>query len=755
MIYLVQPPLVQLNAPYPSIYYLRSFLEKQGLTVRTADHSIGLFEKVFCRDGLRLVFSEAASVYKNRGNNQAGPPVFEENQVIYYIEGFLSEEEKWIRSINRLISFLRGEDREFGHLLGLANGILPGSPRLDAYLDSVEGQPPPDAAGLMAGKLLADLAEFIRLTLDPSFALIRYEQSSGKSIRDFSAVLENLSGFILDTFYGPYLKREWETMDIPPGEPLILGCSIPFPGCLTGALYCAESARKYFGNRVTTIAGGGYVNTELRSLGDDRFFDFFDYLSFDRGYGSLAAILKDAGSRTPRGGQPLYKTMYRLDETGQIIKPGDDDKIFSEIDGESPVSVFPDYSSVDFSRYIYPVDDTNPMHRLWSDGHWLKVYLAHGCYWHNCAFCDVSLDYIKGFRKVDPDALFGHLLDQVEKTGIRGIHLVDEAAPVSSLLRLAELNRQKGLPFFFWGNIRFEKSFTPDTAALLAAGGLVGVSAGIEVASGKGFQRIGKGIGFDDVVSACAAFKESGILTHAYLIYGYWDEDDAEIIDSAEVMRQFFETGLLDSTFWHKFVLTRHSKIYTEKLQGNHESLIIKDPLKINPRMKVFADNDLGFEGENRFDKFTVPLDSLAAAWMAGDTSLPVGKAFPFKVPKPSVPEDFISFHISEYARRRDKCFSDYEHRRHVFLGSKPMVIPGKTETLLRWRWKISDYEYGFAAGEDQVRALADILIQASPGSGMDHTFDALASILGKEKTIKFWKVLREGGLTACQEKTL
>ena len=34
------------------------------------------------------------------------------------------------------------------------------------------------------------------------------------------------------------------------------------------------------------------------------------------------------------------------------------------------------------------------MHRLWSDGRWNKLTVAHGCYWKKCSFCDVSLDYI-------------------------------------------------------------------------------------------------------------------------------------------------------------------------------------------------------------------------------------------------------------------------------------------------------------------------------------------------------------------------
>ena len=196
------------------------------------------------------------------------------------------------------------------------------------------------------------------------------------------------------------------------------------------------------------------------------------------------------------------------------------------IEDNAARTVFPDYSAVDFGTYLCLADDANPMQRLWSDGRWLKAYLAHGCYWHSCTFCDVTLDYIKNFIPVDPAALFTHLKNQADRTGIRGIHFCDEAAPVSSLLEFALLNREAGLPLVFWGNIRLEKDFTPDAAAVLAAGGLIGVSAGLEAATEHGLKAAGKGINLESAVKTMAAFKEAGILIHAYLIYGFWNEDE-------------------------------------------------------------------------------------------------------------------------------------------------------------------------------------------------------------------------------------
>jgi hypothetical protein len=749
IIRLVQPPLAQLNAPYPAPYYLKSFLESRGHQTVVWDHSIALFDRIFCRAGLERIFKDAGKMNRAAIKNKT---------VLYNVDRFLSEEDRWLSCIDLLIDFLRGNNREFGHFLTLVNGVLPGGPRFDACLDSPDGNLPPDAAPLLASKLLSDLADFITVTVDPSFSLIRYSADrAGAGFRDFPAVEKGLGGYILREFYRPLLEDAWDTLDRPGWtgnreKRLVIGATIPFPGCLAGALVCAASAKVRYGSRVITIAGGGYVNTELRFMEEPKFFDYFDYLSFDRGYGSLAAILEHTGDT------PVYKTKYWSRIDNRVVTGGGIDSVsvggstagrFSAIDRESVRTVFPDYRGLDFSRYIRPVDDLNPMHRLWSDGRWLKAYLAHGCYWHACAFCDVQLDYIRCFEPLEPEALFRHLQDQAEKTGVRGIHLVDEAAPPDSLLRLALLNREAGRlrqPLLFWGNIRFEKDFTPDAAAILAAGGVIGVSAGIEVAAPKGFIRTGKGIGLTDVVNACAAFKEAGILTHAYLIYGYWDQDDREIIDSAEIVRQFFEAGLLDSAFWHKFVLTRHSRIYAEWKRGRHTGLIIKGD------EGTFALNDLSFEGEEGFDKFTLPLDQLLAKWMAGDTAGPVEQGFPFRVPKPGVPADLVEGLLDAYARNRDHNRAEKPAdgvRAVLFLGSKPVVQNTSRGATLFWRWRLGDRQLRIGQAREKTAAIALLLEEAARNGGLSAVpfYERLRGILGKDAAQKAWKILREGGL--------
>ncbi len=88
-------------------------------------------------------------------------------------------------------------------------------------------------------------------------------------------------------------------------------------------------------------------------------------------------------------------------------------------------------------RYLSLLDMLNPMHRLWSDGRWNKLTVAHGCYWKKCSFCDVSLDYIGRYETATAEKLADRIQQIVEETGQTGFHFVDEAAPPKALKALA------------------------------------------------------------------------------------------------------------------------------------------------------------------------------------------------------------------------------------------------------------------------------------------------------------------------------
>ena len=671
-ILLVQPPFVQLNTPYPATAYLASFLRREGHSAYIVDLSIELFRRIFSGPGLSAAFAEAERRLAPRLSTLDTPT---RSNVLRY----LSNAPRYVETIDRIVDLLASGDDAFAHELSTA-GRVPWGHRSEGFMEANDGRISPADAPLLASLIVEDLADFIRFALDPEFSLVRYAESKASSQPDFR-IIEAAAhdSFFFETWFRPLVA---ETLSRMPAPHLVC-VTVPFPGTLPGALLFAEEAKRLLGRDLPVAIGGGYVSTELRALRDDGIFAYADYLCYDAGYGALASVIECV--RT--GEDCLYKTIVR--RGGRFVACGfqgaDLERFQSEasyetrtparlaelqaVDEDAIRSVFPDYAGLDFSRYVRIVEGTNPMHALWSDSKWLKARLAHGCYWRRCAFCDTTLEYIARFSPSSPEALFAHMLVQSQKTGQRGVHFVDEAMPVPHLIRFALANIGHGRPLAFWGNARLERRFTVDACAVLAEGGLVGVSAGLEIVTERGLAATRKGLTLADIVSSLAALKMNGILTHAYLIYGWPDQEEREVMDSMEIVRQLFSAGLLDSAFWHKFILTRHSPMYAEWKIGE------RPELKVVEKEWRFGSNDLSFEGEERLARFGPGLDTALGAWMEGSSALdrPVTAWFDFRVPRTSVPEDRVE-RLARAAQRKFDAPEAGRGKRIAWLGGRLLM---------------------------------------------------------------------------------
>jgi hypothetical protein len=175
----------------------------------------------------------------------------------------------------------------------------------------------------------------------------------------------------------------------------------------------------------------------------------------------------------------------------------------------------------------------------------------------------------------------------IAETGTTGFHLVDEAAPPAGLRALAKRLLDEQLCITWWGNIRFEKTFTPELCGLLAQAGCVAVSGGLEVASDRLLALMQKGVTVAQVARVTRAFTDAGIMVHAYLMYGFPSETVQETVDALERVRQLFQAGCIQSAYWHRFSATAHSPI---GLHPDRYGIELRPPPKI-----TFAHNDVDF----------------------------------------------------------------------------------------------------------------------------------------------------------------
>ena len=773
---IIQPPLVQLNTPYPSGAYLLDFFnslyEEKNVKGRVEwfDLSNSFFHKIFCKHGIAHIFNSTfekalklSSQYESQGDDNTA----------FHLRRFISQKEFWINWIDEIIAIVCSSNskisgREFAHEF-IRSAHVPRGMRVENFLSNLNRDVSTDDAQILSSLALADLADYITMVYDQNFALIRYAEHLATSTAEFSETIEGLKAPSLNDFYKPLLLEKIASYK---NEPTLYCISVPFPGCFESALFSADLIRKECGDNAIIIFGGGYVNTELREISEKGIFDYCHILSYDKGYGSYIRLfdefinaacgiedekqcfnLKEA-FESIFDSRKFYNFSYL--KNGSVIIPlekeNEEYKVLYKKEHEYIRKITPDYSHIDFTKYPRLADDTNPMHRIWNDGAWLKAYIAHGCYWHRCAFCDTTLDYVKDYCLTDINSLYDSLCVQAEKTGVHGIHFVDEACPPAALQNFALKNMavksSNKIPLTYWGNIRFEKTFDRDLADLLSAGGLTAVSAGIEIATGNGLSAVNKGTDMENIVNACCAFKEAGILIHSYMIFGFWSQSVQDLIDSMEALRQLFEAGLLDSAFWHKFTLTLHSTVYEEYKKGKYPEL------KILPQKKTqFAKNDLHFEGEEKSEKFSAPLNAALELWMHGEKlSKPVESYFPFKMPKPSIAKDYIASLIAKYEENRDRKFHKIPEQgskeKFVWLGGVPLLLDSSDKSKMQICWSYMGELLYADIEKSKAHEVVNILetISAKNYDSFDKdkfSAERIYSVLGK----KLYKELRGKGL--------
>jgi len=476
------------------------------------------------------------------------------------VSHFLACGQRYIDTVDTVVRFLQGHDSTLA-LRITGRELLPEGPRFETLAEDADDEEPlawafgglgtSDRAKHLASLYIDDLGDAVRDGIDPRFELSRYAEQLADSAPSFDALHEALEGppSLIDE-----MLDELSAELIAHHRPDVVGLTVPFPGNLYGALRIARVI-KAAAPATRVVLGGGYVNTELRELAEPRVFDYVDCVTLDDGEGPLLALL--AQLQTPPGQPATSLVRTFVCERGAVVYQ--DDPSQSQIalrDAGTPT-----YEGLDLDRYVSLVEMLNPMHRLWSDGRWNKLTVARGCYWKKCRFCDLSLDYIGRYDPLPVELLVDRIEQLVAETGETGFHFVDEAASPAALRALAERLLARNLLISWWGNIRFEKQFTPELAHLLAASGCVAISGGLEVASDRLLSLMQKGVTVAQVARVTRGFSEAGVMVHAYLMYGFPTQTEQETIDSLERVRQLFAADCIQAAFWHRFAATVHSPI--------------------------------------------------------------------------------------------------------------------------------------------------------------------------------------------------
>ena len=580
------PPMTQLNTPYPSTAYLTGFLHSRGFEAAQADLSLALALRLLSQNGVRSIHDRVRALPRKQHTVTTR----------FFAEHF----ERYGATVSAAVRFLQGRDPGLAHRIA-SRQYLPEGPRFaplehEALQWAFGTLGMQDRAKHIATLYLNDLADVIRDAIDRRFEFVRYAESLAASQPSFDPLqqaLESERSLVDDYLHALTLET------IARHQPSMVLVTAPFPGNIYGAFRIAQTIKQAAPSTVTVL-GGGYCNTELRAMHEPRVFDYFDFVTLDAGERPLLCLIEHLQQK-----RPLEKLVRTYTRELRYVD-------FKELDIAFADSGTPTYAGLPLDEYLSLLDMLNPMHRLWSDGRWNRLTVAHGCYWKKCSFCDVNLDYISRYDLATTEVLIDRIESLIDETGQTGFHFVDEAAPPKALKSLAKALLQRQLSISWWGNIRFEKSFNADLCQLLADSGCIAVTGGLEVASDRLLKLMKKGVSVEQVARVTRAFSDAGILVHAYLMYGFPTQTAQDTVDALEYVRQLFAAGCIQSGFFHRFTCTVHSPVGRHP---EHYGVRLSPPLQ-----PTFASNDINFTDLTGIDHdaFGPPLRKALYNYMHG-----------------------------------------------------------------------------------------------------------------------------------------
>jgi hypothetical protein len=694
---LITPPFTQLNTPYPATAYLKGFLSTKNIEAFQMDLGIEVILELFSKKGLENIFNFVTRNPKLESQNL---------QRIYYLR------EDYIKTIEAVILFLQGKNPTLARQICSGN-FLPEASRFN-QLDDLEyafgTMGMQDKAKHLATLYLEDLSDFMVECIDENFGFSRYAERLGRSANSFDELYTALQKqpTYIDTITLKILKEKIEFTN-----PKLFLISVPFPGNLYAAFRCAQFVKHHFPS-IKISMGGGFPNTELRDLKDIRVFEFFDFITLDDGELPVELLYNAVCSN--KADALEFKRTFLLENQKVIYKNNTLQKDYKQSEVGTP-----DYSDLLLDQYISVIEIVNPMHSLWSDGRWNKLTMAHGCYWGKCTFCDISLDYIKLYEPIAARLLVDRIQELIDQTGDSGFHFVDEAAPPALMREVALEIIKRKLSVTWWTNIRFEKSFSKDLCLLLAASGCIAVSGGLEVASDRLLELIKKGVTVEQVAQVTRNFTESGIMVHAYLMYGYPTQTIQETVDSLEMVRQLFEIGILQSGFWHQFAMTAHSPVG-----------MFPEEFGAIPKQNevTFAHNDIDFKDKTgvNHDQFSFGLKKSLFNFMHGICfEYPLQDWFDFKIPKTTIAQDFI-YNCLE----KETHFKNKPSAKIIWLGTKPLVETftkskkGNSWEMMTLTFHDKKETFSITIDKKQGEWLASILEKITTSNSKIYTFQEI-----------------------------
>lgn len=324
----------------------------------------------------------------------------------------------------------------------------------------------------------------------------------------------------------------------------------PRPGCAPEKSPCAVGVKTVFGGATFSVmpdpgrllAGPVpvYLGGERKQAEPASLIDYLIAGEGERGLESLASFLISGSSRDASG--PVPPT------------PGSIPGLLHLRGGKPAEGVFdldamplPDFSDFQLEKYHSPMP--------------VLPYLAsRGCPWRRCAFCTHQKTYLD-YREEAAAVTSSRLSALQEKYGVNHFCLVNEMVNPRRMERIAAGLVKKGARLYFSAYAR-PSGFSRGTLEKAHRGGLRLLMWGLESASQRVLDLMGKGTNAQDFAALLNSAREAGVWNLLFLILGFPTETRAEWQGTLDFLESNRES--VHAVSRSRFILLEGSNVFLD-----------------------------------------------------------------------------------------------------------------------------------------------------------------------------------------------
>ena len=208
---------------------------------------------------------------------------------------------------------------------------------------------------------------------------------------------------------------------------------------------------------------------------------------------------------------------------------------------------FPDFDGFDLSKYRHVLPST----------------FSRGCI-YRCKFC-FERSFWPVYRRRKPETIVAEMKHSIDKFGCDQFFFTDSLVngDITTLNRTCDMIMDEGIDAF-WGGQASTRKMTKETLKNMAAAGAGALYYGVESASKRMIERMGKGTDIDFITDILRESWEAGIWTLTYWIFGFPGEAKEDIEEDFRFLE--LNRDHVGTAVYHRFELLRGSEVH-----ANHE----------------------------------------------------------------------------------------------------------------------------------------------------------------------------------------